>query len=128
MTTCSFPRPSKFYPNWYFWLKKPSGNPAGDFALLPCTLKPNSISGLPDGKSQFGYILECNGKCWCILCSFEITYCQLVNVVAIWYILWPSWRPGVEYIFSCFGTLYREKSGNPALSKTAFCRFQEHDY
>jgi hypothetical protein len=90
MTTCSFPRPSKFYPNWIFGLKnKPSGNPAGNFALLPCNLKPNSISGLPDGKSQFGLILDCNGKCWC---SFGITYCLFVHVVAIWYILWPSRR------------------------------------
>jgi hypothetical protein len=29
MTTFSIPRPSKFYPNWYFWFEnKPSGNPA----------------------------------------------------------------------------------------------------
>jgi hypothetical protein len=28
MPTFSIPKPFKIYPNWDFWFKKPSGNPA----------------------------------------------------------------------------------------------------
>jgi hypothetical protein len=35
----SFPRPSKFYPKWYFWFEnKPSGNP-GRFPATLATLE-----------------------------------------------------------------------------------------
>jgi hypothetical protein len=44
-----------------------------------------------------------NGKYWQILWSFGIFYGHLANVVIVW------------YIFSHFGSLSREKSGNPAV-------------
>jgi hypothetical protein len=54
-----------------------------------------------------GFGGSCNGRCWSILCTFDLFYIRLVFLwtfvffVAIW------------YIFSPFGTLYQEKSGNP---------------
>jgi hypothetical protein len=39
-TTFSIPRPSKIYPNWYFWfLKKPSGNPAYVLFTVPSEIR-----------------------------------------------------------------------------------------
>jgi hypothetical protein len=48
------------------------------------------------------------------LWSFGLSLGHLVYFTAIWYILWPS---GIFiviwYIFSRFGMLFKEKSGNP---------------
>jgi hypothetical protein len=72
-----------------------------------------SIPGLPDGifsnqKYQFG-------KFWRVL-----QWKMLLNFMAIWYILLPFGIVcdlfGIFYeyfIFSRFGMLYQEKSGNP---------------
>jgi hypothetical protein len=53
---------------------------------------------------------------WYILWSFGIFCGHLVYFVVIWYILWSF---GIFYChlvhFSCFGMLYKEKSGNPGL-------------
>jgi hypothetical protein len=40
---------------------------------------------------------------------FGIVCGHLAKFVAIWYILWL-----ISHVFSRFGTLYQEKSGNPA--------------
>jgi hypothetical protein len=76
-----------------------------------------SVTGLPDGifsnqKDQFGSILYtgyCNGRCMYILWLFGLSYGHLVFVVAIWY----TYFMVIWYIFSGFGILYQEKSGNP---------------
>jgi hypothetical protein len=44
-----------------------------------------------------------------------IFYVQLVNFPAIWNMLWPfGIFPQFWYIFTRFGMLCQEKSGNPA--------------
>jgi hypothetical protein len=42
------------------------------------------------------------------MCDVGIVVGHLAYFVAIWYNLWVIW-----YIFSSFGTLYQEQSGNP---------------
>jgi hypothetical protein len=69
-------------------------------------------TGLPDGilsnqKSKFGQILEGLamedvGTFW----PFGLFYGHLVYFMTIWHILW--------YVFSRFGMLYQEQSGNLA--------------
>jgi hypothetical protein len=52
---------------------------------------------------------------WSILLSIGIFCRHLVYVVAIWYLLWLfGIFLVIWYIFPVFGTLYQEKSGNPA--------------
>jgi hypothetical protein len=70
--------------------------------------------GLPDGlfsnqKSQDGYNFRVsfNGRCCYMVWPFNLFHCHLVYYVAIWYILW------LFGIFSHFGMLYQEQSGNP---------------
>jgi hypothetical protein len=46
---------------------------------------------------------SCNGRCWYILRQFGLFCGHLVRFMVIW------------YVFSRFGMLYREKSGNPAV-------------
>jgi hypothetical protein len=53
---------------------------------------------------------------WSVLLPFGIFYCHLVYFVAIWYILWSFGVP----IFSRFGMLRKEKSGNPAPDSNEF--------
>jgi hypothetical protein len=53
------------------------------------------------------------GKCWYILWPFGTFYGNLGSFVTIWYI----W-----YIFSCFGIMHQEKSGNPDLRTYALKR------
>jgi hypothetical protein len=65
-------------------------------------------AGLPDGtfsnqSSHFGYILEGLG-----VENFGKFYGHLIYFIAIWYIF------VICGIFSRFGMLYHEKSGNPA--------------
>jgi hypothetical protein len=45
-----------------------------------------------------------------------IFYAHLVNIPAIWHILWPFgiFLVYFWYIFTRFGMLYQEKAGNPA--------------
>jgi hypothetical protein len=44
-----------------------------------------------------------------------ISYGHFVYFTAIWHILWPFGKfYGYSVHFSSFGTLYQEKSGNPA--------------
>jgi hypothetical protein len=50
-----------------------------------------------------------NRRCWYSISPFGLFYGYLVYFVAIRYIFIVIW-----YIFSCFGMLYRVKSGNPA--------------
>jgi hypothetical protein len=63
--------------------------------------------GLPDGtfanqKSKFWYILEGVGmeNVGLFYCNFGTRYCDLVYFA------------GIGYMFSIFGVLYQEKSGN----------------
>jgi hypothetical protein len=71
---------------------------------------------LPDGlfsnqKDQFGYILEGQR-----VENAGIFYGHLEYFTVIWYILWPFGNVvAIWYIFSRFGTLCQETSGNPAL-------------
>jgi hypothetical protein len=74
--------------------------------------KRHSQSGLPDGlfsDQKIGIWVHfgesCNVRCWRILWKFDIFYAPLLYFVVIW------------YIFHCFGILYQEKSGNPALDR-----------
>jgi hypothetical protein len=54
-----------------------------------------------------------------------VFYGHLAYFTAIWYILWPF---GIFYghlvYFSRFGMLYKEKSGNPALSTEELLKTQ----
>jgi hypothetical protein len=52
---------------------------------------------------------------WSILRTVGTFYGHLVYFTAIWYNLWP-WS-----IFSRFGMLYQEKSGNPAAKPGGQC-------
>jgi hypothetical protein len=55
---------------------------------------------------------------WYILWPFGIFYGHLVYFMAIWYILWPfGIFYGYLYIFSRFGMLHQEKSGNHDLKQ-----------
>jgi hypothetical protein len=47
---------------------------------------------------------------WYIFCPFGIFCGNFLYFVAIWYIFIVIW-----YIFSRFGMLFKEKSGNPAV-------------
>jgi hypothetical protein len=49
----------------------------------------------------------CNGRCWYIVCTLGPFYGLLLYFMDIWY---SSWKFG---IFSRFGILCEEKSGNP---------------
>jgi hypothetical protein len=54
----------------------------------------------------------CNRRCWSI-------FGHLVHFTAIWYILWlPIWYIlwSIGVLFSRFGMLHQEKSGNPGFS------------
>jgi hypothetical protein len=62
-----------------------------------------------------GYLV-CFTAIWSVLLPFGIFYCHLVYFVAIWYILWSFGVP----IFSRFGMLRKEKSGNPAPDSNEF--------
>jgi hypothetical protein len=50
------------------------------------------------------------GKCWNILQAFGIFYDQVVHFLLLW------------YIFSDFGNLYQEKSGNPVLDERSVAK------
>jgi hypothetical protein len=52
------------------------------------------------------------GKCWYILWSFRIFYRHLGYLMTIWYILCSFGT-----VFSGFGIMYQEKSGNPAVER-----------
>jgi hypothetical protein len=88
-----------FGPKMYFQNKT--------FIPLPILLK----AGLPDGifsdqKLQFWYTFEGLGMEY--LGIFHDRRGLLVYLTAYWYILCSAW-----YIFSHFGLMYQEKSGNP---------------
>jgi hypothetical protein len=77
---------------------------------------------LPDGlfsnqKSQFGenFSVPQFGKCLYILWPFGIFYGYLGYFVTIWNILCS-----VGTVFSCFGVLHQEKSGNPVYRHCSF--------
>jgi hypothetical protein len=111
-----------------------SGNPIADlkaFKVTDCLLikttsvpsasilmnhfQPRAVAaGLPDIFKplipiwvNFGEVS--NGRCWYILWTFCIFYSHLIYFMDI------LWFLGT--IFSRFGTLYQEKSGNPVLQK-----------
>jgi phosphatidylglycerophosphate synthase len=70
---------------------------------------------LPDGiyfqtkKTNFGKFWKAmQWKMLVLKVPFCLLYGQMVNCLAIWYILWSF---GI--FFPRFGMLYREKSGNP---------------
>jgi hypothetical protein len=50
---------------------------------------------------------------WNILCPLGIFYGHLVYLIEGWYIFWTF-----LILFSCFGILQLEKSGNPGLAAT----------
>jgi hypothetical protein len=57
---------------------------------------------------------------WSILRTFGLFYGHLVYFTDIWYILWLLWSFGT-YIFSRFGMLHQERSGNPDFERSKFC-------
>jgi hypothetical protein len=77
---------------------------------------------LSNQKFQFGKILEglamedvvCYLAIWSTLLLFAIFCCLLVNFMVTW------------YIFSCFGMLYQEKSGNPEPDYVLSVMMQSH--
>jgi hypothetical protein len=57
------------------------------------------------------------GKCWYILWPFGIFYIHLGNFMIIWVHCVLIW-----YIFSIFGFMYQDKSGNPGLKRDQSCQ------
>jgi hypothetical protein len=85
--------------------------------------KKNIISAVLDQGCQMVYPKiqiwvnfegSCSGRCWYILWTLGPFYGLLLYFMDIWY---SSWKFGV---FSPFGYLVKEKSGNPVLDLTLY--------